>query len=247
MRSRRRPTVFLASLATVALLAGCGGGDDRDAGSDGIASLGTPAADESPPTTAAGAEVDDPAGSEDPAGTDDPALADDPVGSTGSTPSDSIVDAADTPSTDPEQAMLDFAECMRNEGIDMPDPEPGGGITMSAGDRAGDNDPDALQQAQETCQPLLEASMANIERDPEREAEMREQMLAFAECMREHGIDMPDPEFDENGGVAIQVGSADGDQGPDEDEFEEASEACGQEGGAIAIGAPAGSLPEGDD
>ena len=39
--------------------------------------------------------------------------------------------------------------------------------------------------------------MGDFEIDPEREAEMREELLAFSECMREHGIDMPDPVFSE--------------------------------------------------
>ena len=35
---------------------------------------------------------------------------------------------------------------------------------------------------------------------------MREQMLEFAECMREHGIDMPDPVFGDDGGVDDRAG-----------------------------------------
>ena len=33
----------------------------------------------------------------------------------------------DEPELDPEDAMLKFAQCMREHGVDMPDPEPGGG------------------------------------------------------------------------------------------------------------------------
>ena len=34
---------------------------------------------------------------------------------------------------------------------------------------------------------------------------MREQMLEFTECMREQGIDMPDPVFDDEGGFSVRA------------------------------------------
>ena len=52
--------------------------------------------------------------------------------------------------------------------------------------------------------------MGDIELDPEQQAEMREQLLEFAECMRDHGIDMADPVFGEDGRVEIRA------NGPDE-------------------------------
>jgi len=229
--------MFLASLATIALLAGCGGGGDDDAGDDGIASLGTtPAAPEETPTTTAPA-----ADSPDDTATDDSL----PVSSD---PSDSIGTAEDVPSTDPEQAMLDYAECMRDNGIDMPDPEfsgDGGGmmIAQEAGE-AGSDQPtrEEFEEAEEECSPLMDAAMSDIERDPEREAEMREQALAYAQCMRENGIDMPDPEFGDNGGMTMSIGDPDSDE-----EFQAANEACADEGGGMAIGAAPGSAPEGDE
>jgi hypothetical protein len=48
-------------------------------------------------------------------------------------------------------------------------------------------------------------------------------MLAFAECMREHGIDFPDPQFD---GGAVMVGGPGID--PEDPEFQAAQEACGE-------------------
>ena len=100
--------------------------------------------------------------------------------------------------------MLEFAECMRDHGVDMPDPQfdgdggGGGMIEMTA-----DPDDEGFEEAQEACQPILEDAMGEIELDPEQEAEMREQLLEFAECMRDHGIDMPDPVFGEDGRVTM--------------------------------------------
>jgi hypothetical protein len=62
----------------------------------------------------------------------------------------------------------------------------------------------------------------------------QEAFLAFAKCMRDHGIDMPDPQFSgDDGGFNVSIGSPDGgaDDAPmidfNSDEFKEANEACG--------------------
>jgi hypothetical protein len=153
---------------------------------------------------------------------------------------------------DPEfqDAMVDFAECMREHGVDMPDPqiEDGGRVVIGGGPgREGDGPPteaeqEELQAAQEACEPILEdVRGAMPELDPEQEAEMQEQALEFAECMREHGIDMPDPVFGEGGRVTVEIGEADGPGfDPTDEDFQEAAEACGQEGGFIGVGPAAG-------
>jgi hypothetical protein len=149
----------------------------------------------------------------------------------GESSSDSSPDntaTADTASTDPEQAMLDFAECMRDHGVEMDDPqfdgEGGGGIELEA---TPENE-DEIEAAQEACQPIMENARGEIEVDPEREAEMREQMLEYAQCMRDHGIDMPDPVFSDEGGFVVQQGGpGSGGANPrDDDDFEAAQEAC---------------------
>jgi hypothetical protein len=137
--------------------------------------------------------------------------------------------ASDEPSKDPEEAMLEFTECMRDHGVDMPDPQIAGDggermITMEGNAMDTEN----FEEAQEACEPLMAAAVGEIERDPEREAEMREQMLEYAQCMRDHGIDMPDPTFNDNGGVQIGVGG-DGAE-IDDDEFVAANEACADDG-----------------
>ncbi len=76
-----------------------------------------------------------------------------------------------------------FAACMRENGVpDFPDPVDGR-FTMRAG-----GDPAALRAAQEACQDLApEGGRAT--------QQMQEQILAFSQCMREHGVpDFPDPQ-----------------------------------------------------
>lgn len=151
---------------------------------------------------------------------------------------------------DPEfqDAMVDYAECMRDEGIDFPDPQtgeggivviggPDGGASTGAADIASDTDMEALEQASDACAPILEAVEGAAPRlDPEQEQEMRDQALAFAECMRGEGIDYPDPVFEDNGESTVAIGADFTD-----DAFQAAGEACGQEGGfAGHAGTPVG-------
>jgi hypothetical protein len=137
-------------------------------------------------------------------------------------------------SLDPETAQLEFAKCMREHGIDMPDPEtaPGGGFTQRI--EVGKDDAEKMQAAQEACDHIL-ANAGNFrgELDPEQ----LDKMVDFAQCMREHGIDMPDPATNGKGGIMFRSsGSASGGDGPSNvtsdgidpasPEFQAAQEAC---------------------
>ena len=59
----------------------------------------------------------------------------------------------------------------------------------------------------------MQNALGDIEIDPEQKAEMKAEMLEFAECMREHGIDMADPVFSDDGRVTLQ-GPPPGADGP---------------------------------
>ena len=110
-------------------------------------------------------------------------------------------------SDDPEvqDAMVRYSRCMREHGIDMPDPGADGQTRIEI------DDPDAWEEAEEECRPIIEEVVGTFEPPSEEEqARMREQALEFSKCMREHGIDMPDPQFGENGEVTISAGSEGG-------------------------------------
>jgi hypothetical protein len=137
-------------------------------------------------------------------------------------------------------AMLEYAECMRDHGIDMPDPEfdEGGGAfqLMPEGEAGGHEGPsEEFQAADEACQPILEEAMPEAEQlSPEEQAERQDQMLAMAQCMRDKGYDMPDPQVDSNGRFRVErrAGAASGDGPPeDEEKFREDMEACSEEAG----------------
>ena len=166
-----------------------------------------------------------------------------------------------TAAVDPDQAMLDFAACMRDHGIDMPDPQvgPGGGafgftIQGEIGEAPDEGEMQKMQEADAACRHFLEGLVQEFER-PDM-AEMQDQMLAFSQCMRDHGIDYPDPEFSADGGVTL-IGPQDGEDGfdPLDPEFQAAQEACqeifggsgpmtitGSSGSAVIGGGPGGEV-----
>lgn len=133
-----------------------------------------------------------------------------------------------------EEAQLEFAECMRSHGVDMPDPQPGQagvvmGVTKTPGGKTTGIDPDdpTTKKALSACEDKL--GDLGEEMSPEQEEEFKEQALAFAQCMREHGVDMPDPEFSGDGKVKMRVGSKDG-PSPESPAFQQAEEACASKG-----------------
>jgi hypothetical protein len=158
---------------------------------------------------------------------------------------------------DPTEAPLKFAQCMREHGVDMPDPTVGdngqvsvqiGGPPGGANDPGQAPDPKELDAANKACQHYLEDASKSF--DPpsaEDQKKMQDSALAFAKCMRDHGIDMPDPQFSDGGGFSVSVGggpsgSAPTNNGPlidfDSAEFKAANEACGgPDGGGFVISA----------
>ncbi len=136
----------------------------------------------------------------------------------------------DKKETNPEDAMLEFARCMRQHGVDMPDPDTSGGgvMTFSASASAGtklDADTNKFQEANDACKDLL-GDVGPMNMSPEQQQEMQDQALAFSKCMREHGVNMPDPTFNGDGMMMMTIGEGNGIDQTDP-KFEEAQQACG--------------------
>ena len=151
------------------------------------------------------------------------------VASLGSQSRARVLESEPEASVDPEDAALAFAQCVREHGVDMPDPQVGGNGEMSFSFRADGPDGldrEQLQEAQEACQELMPTGLGKPWDVPQ---EQRDAMLDFAQCMREHGIDMPDPQF-ETGGRVMIGGPGDDGEGPKfdprSDEFQAAQEAA---------------------
>jgi hypothetical protein len=138
-----------------------------------------------------------------------------------------------------QDAMLEYTECMRDHGIDMPDPEfqEGGGVSIGFEPGSGiDPESEEFKAAEEECQSILEEVRPDVQLSPEEQAEMQDRLVAMAECMRARGHDMPDPQVADDGGVRITRGPAGGGdeaagEGPPDEEFEQDMEECSEEAG----------------
>ena len=128
---------------------------------------------------------------------------------------------------DPQEAALKWARCMREHGVDVPDPQVGSGgrLTVQAGTgRRFDRDNAKFQAAIEACGSPL--GNARPQLTDEQSEQLQETMLGFAKCMREHGVDMPDPDFSGGGGLFRVGGPGRGGVNPDDPDFQKAQKAC---------------------
>jgi hypothetical protein len=124
---------------------------------------------------------------------------------------------------DAKQAALDFARCMRQHGIDMPDPKFNGNqvtqdFSSGPGSKVGPDDP-KFKAAQQACQQYQPSGGQLTKPNPQQQ----QQMLQFARCMRQHGINVPDPNPN-GGGIVVKGGP--GTANPDDPKFKAAQQAC---------------------
>jgi hypothetical protein len=142
--------------------------------------------------------------------------------SEGNTPSSSAAEGDEDPDDDVDQ-MRAYAKCMREHGVDMPDPEvsqDGGiGISINGGDKA------KVDKADKECRHL----MPNGGEPPKPSPEDLDRMRKEAQCLRDHGIDVEDPTMD-NPGIRIEGA------GPDDEKFQKAMEECSDGKGSVSSG-----------
>lgn len=98
-----------------------------------------------------------------------------------------------------EEITTNFTVCMRDHGLDVPDPElnADGSIDWEDIKQAINQDPKSNKssKALEECLPLLEGATFSEKKAPEDEIELQDDLLAFAQCLRDEGIDVLDPDF----------------------------------------------------
>ncbi|KAB2369536.1 hypothetical protein [Actinomadura montaniterrae] len=120
--------------------------------------------------------------------------------------------------------MRRFAQCMRDNGVDMQDPKDGRvEIRASARPSAGKGpmraDPN-VEAAQKKCAHL----MPNGGKPQKPSAAELAKMRAYSKCMRDHGItEFPDPNPD--GGMQLKAGPGTGID-PQSQTFKDADKAC---------------------
>jgi hypothetical protein len=147
--------------------------------------------------------------------------------------------------SDAEQLALKFAQCMRAHGVDVSDPDTNGGVRITAGRPAiangsapppspdtqapssdGKNPtvqgpPPEVQAAMEACKQYSPKGGRNS--GPPSQAQI-DAATKFAQCMRDHGIQMQDPQVTGDGGMIQSIGGQGVD--PNSDQFANAQKAC---------------------
>ena len=99
-------------------------------------------------------------------------------------------ESEDAAPLDPDAQALVFAECMRDNGVDMPDPAPGQqGLQSAFQVVVGDYDRTTLEQAFSACEDQFPQYQQEQDHSDE------ELQLAVAECLREQGLDVGDQPF----------------------------------------------------
>jgi hypothetical protein len=134
---------------------------------------------------------------------------------------DDSSEQAQADEADAEEELYDWVECMRDEGVDLPDPTrdadgnlvlSGPGIVIGGGEGgsgtfSNEDEPEGeeppidredMEAATEVCGPPPALGAGDISEE-DRQAQ-QEAALEFAECMRDEGIDdFPDPDFSNEG------------------------------------------------
>ena len=123
-------------------------------------------------------------------------------------------------SRDFEDAALDYARCMRENGVEMPDPERGRFVITPETDPS-QHDQATFREADSRCRKHLDNAKPP-ELTEEQKQEFERAALEHARCMREHGIDFPDPAIREGGGAAVSLDGID----LDDPKFQAAQKAC---------------------
>jgi hypothetical protein len=121
--------------------------------------------------------------------------------------------------------LLAWARCMRQHGIDLPDPQLSGdgGIIQRTPRGAGPENP-KFKAAEQACRQYQPDGG-----QPGRPSlQEQQEALAFARCMRQHGIDMSDPQVTAEGIVEQPPTGVDRDDKP---RLRAAEQACRQRGG----------------
>lgn len=102
--------------------------------------------------------------------------------------------AASSNSEDRDTARLKLTQCLRENGVDVPDnPGQGNGGQGNGGRRSlSDADREKMQTAmQGPCKEFRQAAGGNISAE-DRQA-FQDAFQKFAQCMRQNGVDVPDP------------------------------------------------------
>jgi len=117
------------------------------------------------------------------------------------------------PSLSRDEMAVKFTQCLREQGLNVPDPEPGKGPMLRFDKNSGVTQ-EKVQQAMDACKDYNPQGQSSA--NPQQEENGRK----YAECMRTNGVEkFPDPKPGQQG-IMIGPGVA------DDPDFQKAQGAC---------------------
>ncbi|MDP9240111.1 MAG: hypothetical protein M3O55_05645 [Actinomycetota bacterium] len=156
------------------------------------------------------------------------------LGKTGATPKPS----ASVSAKDREAALLDFAKCMRTNGVkDFPDPTVDSNGNPRLGFGRQDRNNPTVQKAFTACQSKLAAARPTF--DPKQRQQLQDALLAYAKCMRANGYQMADPVIGPTPGQR-PTGGPFGNINRNDPAFKKADTVCHSKLGDFGNGGPGG-------
>lgn len=143
-------------------------------------------------------------------------------GSSGSSAAATSASGSSSSSSSGSSARVKYAECLRSHGVDVPDPTAGGGPPGGGGGAPGGGTsttgaapgggPGGFRQllstptgqaAEKACASLRSKSFGFGGGNPADQAKFEADAVKFAECMRAHNINVPDPSSSSGGAFGI--------------------------------------------
>lgn len=98
-----------------------------------------------------------------------------------------------------EQITTNFTVCLRDHKTNIPDPElnADGSVDLGTLKESFDVGPkdNRSSKALEECLPLLAGATFSQGANEEDEIQLQDDLLAFVQCLRDEGINVPDPDF----------------------------------------------------
>ncbi|MGW5115882.1 hypothetical protein ACWEQ8_10610 [Streptomyces noursei] len=116
-----------------------------------------------------------------------------------------------------EDDAYKYRQCLRDNGVQVQEPKEGQAAGIEVKDEK------AFKKAQDACKDLPGASK---EMSQEEQEKALDEAVKMAKCMREHGVDMPDPQL-KDGKLTAQAGGA----SVDREKMDKAMKACGGQHG----------------
>jgi hypothetical protein len=122
------------------------------------------------------------------------------------------------PKANAQDSQVKFAQCLRQHGINAPDPQPGSGLRIEEQD----SEKSKLDAALEACKQY------NPKKDADRnDPAAHDRAVKMAQCLRRHGLKVPDPQP----GQSLEINADEADQ----TKIQTAEDACRKEVPAPAV------------